>query len=63
MKIVVSNVGELIEALKLFPEDAGIYTMEPPFDGLAIVPQSDGALLFIRPREPERKMAVVKNNC
>lgn len=57
--MVASNVGELIEALKTLDPAARIYTIEPPFDGLRMVKQSDGAVLFCRPREPELKAGAV----
>lgn len=53
--MIASNVGELIEALKSLDPKARIYTIEPPFDGLRMVTQTDGAILFCRPREPEQK--------
>lgn len=57
MTMIASNVGELIEHLKSLNPTARIYTIEPPFDGLKMVKQSDGAILFCRPREPESKAA------
>ena len=58
--MIVSNVGELIEHLKSLKPTARIYTIEPPFDGLKMVEQSDGAILFCRPREPESKATPVR---
>lgn len=53
--MIASNVGELIEALKTLNSAARICTIDPPFDGLRLVEQGDGAILFCRPREPESK--------
>lgn len=57
--MIASNVGELIEALKTLNPSAKIYTIAPPFDGLRLVEQGDGAILFCRPKEPETKAATV----
>lgn len=57
--MIANNVGELIEALKTLNPTARIYTIDPPFDGLRLVEQGDGAILFCRPREPESKAAPV----
>jgi hypothetical protein len=53
-KMIATNVGELIEALKTLNPTARIYTIDPPFDGLRLVEQGDGAILFCRPSEPEK---------
>jgi hypothetical protein len=53
--MLASNVGELIEALKNLNPKARIYTIDPPFEGLRLVEQGDGAILICRPREPESK--------
>lgn len=53
--MIANNVGELINALKTLNPEARIYTIDPPFDGLRLVEQSDGAILFCRPREPQSK--------
>jgi hypothetical protein len=63
-KIVTTNVGELIAALSKFPDDTRIFTIEPPFTGLAIVPQDDGGILFCRPCSFPKEKTVMnpKNN-
>ena len=53
--MVASNVGELIALLSSMDKSARIYTTEPPFDGVKLVPQNDGAVLVCRPGEPESK--------
>lgn len=55
--MIATNIGELIRHLETLDPNARIYTIDPPFDGLKLVPQSDGAILFCRPREPESKAA------
>jgi hypothetical protein len=59
VKMVASNVGELIEILKQLDPAARILTTEPPFDGLKVVNQGNGSFLFCRPREPELKAAAL----
>lgn len=43
-----NNVGELVDLLKKMDQTARIYTIEPPFDGIKLVKQGDGAILFCR---------------
>ena len=59
-KMIATNVGELIEALKNLDPAARIYTIDPPFDGLRLVEQGDGAILFCRPKESEAKAERVR---
>ncbi len=54
-KMIANNVGELINALKTLNPSARVYTIDPPFDGLRLVEQSDGAILLCRPRKPKSK--------
>lgn len=62
MKMVASNVGELIEILKKLDPAARVLTTEPPFDGLKVVNQENGSFLFCRPREPESKAAALSRS-
>lgn len=56
--VICRTAAELIEALKKLPPDTGIYTREPPFTGVSVVPQGDGKLLFAPPRpEPLKSVA------
>lgn len=55
--IICRTAAELIDALKKLPPETGIFTSEPPFTGVMIVPQDDGKMLFARP-QPERLRVV-----
>lgn len=57
IRMIANNVGELIETLKSLDPKARVYTIEPPFDGLKLVKQDDGAFLFCRPRDPKQNLA------
>lgn len=48
--MIANTVGELIGLLQKMDPAGRVYTIEPPFDGLKLVPQGDGAVLFSRPR-------------
>jgi hypothetical protein len=49
--IFVTTVAALIDALKDLPQDAGVIGASPPFDGVKVVPQSNGKVLLIADRE------------
>lgn len=53
--MIAKNVGELVAALKKMDQAARVFTIEPPFDGVKLVDQSDGSILICRPRGPESK--------
>jgi hypothetical protein len=52
-EVVCNTVGELIAALSKIPPETIPIGIEPPFDGIKVVPQTNGKVLFGRPREPE----------
>ena len=43
------TVSALIEGLSKFDGDARVYTIEPPFHGVRIIRQGDGAVLVCAP--------------
>jgi hypothetical protein len=49
--IICRTVGELIEALKTLPAETIPYSIAPPFDGVKIVPQTNGYALIAATRE------------
>lgn len=57
--MIATNIGELIEILKTMDPKGTVMTIEPPFDGVKVIPQANGSVLFGRPREPESKCAPV----
>ena len=60
--MIATNVGELIEVLKTLNPAARIYAIDPPFDGLRLVEQGDGAILFCRPKNPDSKFWLVSQS-
>lgn len=46
--MIAKTVAELVEILRTQDQGARIYTIEPPFDGVKLVKQGDGAILFSR---------------
>lgn len=53
--MIASNVGELVAHLKTLDQTARVLSIDPPFDGVKLVPQDSGAILICRPRAPEFK--------
>lgn len=50
-KLKATKVSELIERLSGLDPNARVYACEPPFTGVSLVPQGDGAIL-IAPHGP-----------
>jgi hypothetical protein len=57
MMMIACTVGELIEVLGGIDRDMRVMTTEPPFDGVKLVLQENGAVLICRPRAPESRCA------
>lgn len=52
--MIATTVSELVSILQTMSPSARIYTIEPPFDGVKLVEQGDGAILICRPRSETR---------
>lgn len=54
MRIFCKTVGELRAELAKLPDDCVPISLEPPFDGVLLVPQNDGKVLFATQRDRHR---------
>lgn len=53
--MIANTAGQLIDILSKLDPDTVVMTIDPPFDGVKVVPQGDGKALICRPRAPESK--------
>lgn len=47
--MIIRTVGELIKELEKLPSSTIPISLEPPFDGIKLVPQGNGKVLFSSP--------------
>lgn len=54
--VLCETVGQLLAALAAFPEDATPMSIEPPFDGVAVLTQGNGRVMIGGTRDIRRAM-------